>query len=87
VVTLTWTIDLARRAVTTTPCIMPSASELTMPVTPSETSARTASMTGWKDHRGGGYVNIRLARMRSSDEKLRHPATLALRLAIGFAYR
>src|SRR5882672_3543823 len=48
VVTLTWTIDLARRAVTTTPSILPSASELTIPVSADCSSAWTASIRGGK---------------------------------------
>src|SRR3989442_974214 len=72
VVTLTWTIDLARRAVTTTPSILPSASELTRPVSAASPSARTALPTGGKTIAAAmaARVNISLARIGFSRRKL-----------------
>src|SRR5258706_16259350 len=76
VVTLTWTIDLARRAVTTTPSIFPSASELTMPVSAASPSAPTVLLTGGETNpaAGGAKGHNKFARPGGSRPKTKDPA-------------
>jgi len=65
VVTLTWTIAPGRCAVTTTPSILPSASELTTPVSAASASAQATLLAGGNTIAAAvaARVNISLARI------------------------
>src|SRR5689334_8546413 len=78
-------MDLARRAVTTTPSIFPSASELTMPVSAESPPFRAALLIGGKAIAVAVATRVKmsLARIGHSSRKLRHRATLKLRRYVG----
>src|SRR5205814_7896400 len=64
VVTLTSTIEPGFLAVTTTPSILPSASELTVPVRAAWPCAQTVGVVGWKSITAALAVKLNISLLR-----------------------